>query len=132
MGPAWAHPGPHRRAAPSTPRDQRHRQTMSRCAMPSARGAVAAIAVSSRPASAYIFLWLIVVQKAAGRRVAADLGAVVEQTRSRQLMQHERAEAADRTLLHRDQNLVLAAEPGDERGIQRLGEARAGDRRRKP
>ena len=78
------------------------------------------------------FLWLIVVQKAAGRRVAADLGAVVEQTRSRQLMQHERAEAADRTLLRRDQNLVLAAEPGDERGIQRLGEARAGDRRRKP
>ena len=40
------------------------------------------------------------------------------------------AEAADRAFLDRDQHLVLARQPQQQIGIERLGEARIGDRRR--
>jgi hypothetical protein len=44
-------------------------------------------------------------------------------------MQHMRAEAADGAFLDRDEHLVLARELAHQIGVERLGEARIGDRR---
>ena len=47
-----------------------------------------------------------------------------------QRLQHVGAEAADRAFLDGDQHLVLAREPQQQVGVERLGKARIGDRRR--
>ena len=50
----------------------------------------------------------------------------------RQMLQHKAAEPADRAFLDRDQHLVLARQPLDQLGVERLGEARVGDGGRQP
>ena len=57
---------------------------------------------------------------------------LVEQPFMREVLQHVAAEAADRAFLDRDQHLVLAGEPEDQVGVERLGEAGIGDRGREP
>ena len=47
-------------------------------------------------------------------------------------LQHIGAEAADRAFLDGDQHFVLARKAQQQLGVERLGEARIGDRGREP
>ena len=53
--------------------------------------------------------------------------AVVELAREREEVEHVVAEAADRSLLDRDEHLVVGGELQDQLGVQRLHEASVGD-----
>ena len=57
--------------------------------------------------------------------------ASVQQPRMRQELHDMSGEAADRIFFHRDQHFMLARETTDEVRIERLAEARIGNRRRK-
>ena len=70
--------------------------------------------------------------KTSGSTSGPHLQAAVEQALMRQEMQHMAGEAADGALLDGDQHLVLARQPADQILVERLGEARIGDRGRKP
>ena len=97
---------------------------------PSAASALATIALASRPAARIQPLGLVLVDEEVGQRHRPHLEAAVERARSRREAEHMRAEAADRAFLDRDQHLVVAREAQDQIAVERLGEARIGDRRR--
>src|SRR5579883_1338107 len=56
----------------------------------------------------------VMVDEAVGKHHRADLEALIELPRNRQMVQHLRRESTDRGLLDRDQHLVLAREPVDQ------------------
>ncbi len=58
--------------------------------------------------------------------------AGIQQPLPGQMLHHRRAEAAHRAFLDGDQHLVMARQLLDQRRVQRLGEARIGDRGRQP
>ncbi len=70
--------------------------------------------------------------KMSGSTIGADLEAAVEHAVVGERLQHMGAEAADRAFLDGDQHLVLARQPQQQVGVERLGEARVGDRGREP
>ena len=72
----------------------------------------------------------IVVEEHVGQDHRADFEAVIERSGHREVVQHKRAEPADRAFLDRDDDLVLAREAVDQIGVERLRETRVGDRRR--
>ena len=85
---------------------------------------------SVEPGLVVLRLWQIVIEEDVGQHHRADLDPVIEQSVHRQMIEHLAAEAANRPLLDRDHDLVLAHQPVDEIDVERLGEARIGDRRR--
>ena len=74
----------------------------------------------------------VVVDEPVGQHHRPHLQPAVEQPLPRQVVQHRRAEPADRALLDGDQHLVVPRQLLHQRRIQRLGEARIGHRRRQP
>ena len=68
--------------------------------------------------------------KRSGSTIGRTSEPAVQQPAPGQMLQHRRAEAADRALLDRDQHLVVPRQLLDQRRVERLGEARVGDRRR--
>ena len=62
----------------------------------------------------------------------ANLQPPIEQPSLGKTMKHVAAEAADRSLLHRDQHFVVAGEVENEIAVERLHEAGVGDRGGKP
>jgi hypothetical protein len=68
------------------------------------------------------------VDEAVRQRQRAELQALVEQPGMRQVLHDQRAEAADAAFLDGQQHLVLARQALHQPGVQRLGEARIGDR----
>ncbi len=71
------------------------------------------------------------VDEGVGHRQGAHLEAAIEQPGFGEMLQHVAAEAADRALLDRHQDLVLLGETADQIAVERLHEARIGNGRRK-
>ena len=84
--------------------------------------------LASSPALAYIAAGLSWSMNTSGSTMHRTFSAAVEDAVLGQRLQHLRAEAADRALLDRDEDLVLAGEPQHQIGVERLGEARVGHR----
>jgi len=74
---------------------------------------------------------LILIDEAIGHHLRAPLEAVIQQAVVGQILQHMAAEAADRTFLDGDENLVILRQLPDEIGIERLHETGVRHRRRK-
>ena len=90
--------------------------------------------LASRPAPGIELFRLVVIEKDVGQHHRSDLQAAranpVERALLGERLHHERAKAADRAFLDRDQDFVVRGEPANEIVIERLGETRVGDRRR--
>jgi hypothetical protein len=65
--------------------------------------------------------------KRSGRHIGRIFSPPSSSPRPGQVVHHQPAEAADRAFLDGDQHLVLARQALDQRGVERLGEARIGD-----
>ncbi len=68
----------------------------------------------------------IVLDEPVGQRQRAYPQAPVQQPRLRQRVQHLRAEAADRTFFHGDDDFVPARKPEQELGVERLQKSHVG------
>ncbi len=76
-------------------------------------------------------LWFRLLHPDIGHGERADLQAAFEQAFHREEMQHMTAKAADGAFFDGDQHFVVAGELADQAVVQRLGEARIGNRGRK-
>src|SRR6476620_12419450 len=75
-------------------------------------------------------VWMTVVDKHVGQHHGPNLEARFEKSGFGQKLEDMATKSADRSLLHRDQYLVLAREIANELPVERLQVSRVGDRRR--
>ena len=77
------------------------------------------------------FFRLGVFRELVGQNQRTDFQSALKQPFMGEELQHMAGKAANCALLHRHQNLMGAGETAHQVGVERLGEARIGDRRRK-
>ena len=105
---------------------------MSASSTPIAVSAVATTSFALSPARANCFACEVVVDEDVRQDHRPHFQSVIQQALPGEVLQHGRAKPADGAFLDGDQHLVVRAPVADQLLVERLGEARVGDRCWKP